>query len=284
MGDFSIEKFESDCRENGVRFWYAHEFMKSLGYDSWPSFKKVITRAMGSCARLQIDPTEAFVPATCLDDGKEIATYKLSRFACFLVSMNADSSKPEVAKAKTILAAIADTLIEERIKETDLGRIEARDDLKLAERAMAGVAKSAGLEKSIDYAIFKDAGFRGMYNMSLNQLMRRKGVESGKTMYDFMNLEELAGNLFRVTQTTARVKTRGVRGLDALQLTAKTVGKEVRTMMIQNSGTPPENLPIAENIKTVQSRLKSASRAMKKLDSRKKSKSDVPQLPLPDAT
>jgi DNA-damage-inducible protein D len=101
-------------------------------------------------------------------------------------------------------------------------------------------------------------------------------------MYDFMNLEELAGNLFRVTQTTARVKTREVRGLDALKFTAKTVGKEVRTMMIQNSGLAPENLPLAENIKTVQSRLKSASRAMKKFDAKKKSRNETPRLPLPD--
>jgi DNA-damage-inducible protein D len=282
MGEFSIEKFEADCRENGVRFWYAHEFMRSLGYDSWSSFKRVITKAMGSCARLGIDPTDSFVPATCVDNGKEISTYKLSRFACFLVSMNADSGKPEVAKAKTILAAIADKLIEERIAETDLGRIETREDLKLAERAMTGVAKAAGLERQLDYAIFKDAGFRGMYNMSISDLSRRKGIDPSKTMYDFMNLEELAGNLFRVTQTTARVKTRGVQGLDALKFTAKIVGKEVRTMMIQNSGIAPEELPIGENIKTVQSRLKSASRAMKKFDAKKKAGNELPRLPLPD--
>jgi len=118
--------------------------MKSLGYDSWASFKKVITKAMGSCARLGIAPTDSFIPATCVDDGREISTFKLSRFACFLVSMNADSGKPEVAKAKAILAAIADQLIEERIADTDLGRIETRDDLRMAERSMTGAAKAAG--------------------------------------------------------------------------------------------------------------------------------------------
>lgn len=282
MGEFRIEKFEADCRENGVRFWYAHEFMRSLGYDSWTSFLRVITKAMGSCARLGIDPTESFSRSTCIDNGKEISTYKLSRFACFLVSMHADSTKPEVAKAKAILAAIADRLVEERIAETDLGRIEARDDLKSAEGVLAGVAQNAGLQ-TWQYGIFKDAGFRGMYNMSLARLMERKGVDPKKTLYDFMALEELAGNLFRVTQTAARVKNRGVRGLLALKDTAHRVGTEVRTMMIQNSGTPPEQLPIAENISTVQSRLKSANRAMKRLDGEKRPpKNPTPELPLAD--
>src|ERR1700679_3280688 len=104
MGEFSIQQFEDAGRENGSRFWYAHEFMASLGYDSWSSFQLVITRAMGSCAKLGIDPTESFIPDTLIENGKEVQTYKLSRFACFLVSMHGDSKKEEVAKAKALLA------------------------------------------------------------------------------------------------------------------------------------------------------------------------------------
>ena len=265
MGDFSIQQFEEDGQENGVRFWYAHQFMKSLGYDSWPTFQKVITKAMGSCAKLGIDPTEAFIAASFLENEKEVRTYKLSRFACFLVSMHADSKKEEVAKAKAALAAIADKLVEERIRESDLGRIETRDDLKLAERFLAGAAQAGGLE-SHQFGIFKDAGFRGMYNMSLGELMVYKGVDGKKVLYDFMDLEELAGNLFRVTQTAARIKTGGVQGLPALKYTANQVGREVRRIMTKDGGRPPEQLPIAENIAGVKSRLKSANRAMKKMD------------------
>lgn len=271
MGDFTLQQFEEAGRENGIRFWYAHEFMVALGYDSWPSFQKVITKAMGSCAKLGIDPTEAFIPATILENGKEIKTYKLSRFACFLVSMHGDSKKEEVAKAKALLAAIADKLVEERIHENDLGRIETRDDLKLAERVLSGAAQSAGLENH-QFGIFKDAGFRGMYNMSLSNLMMRKGVEHGKVLYDFMDLEELAGNLFRITQTAARIKNQAPRGLSALSYTAKTVGHEVRSMMIKNSGVTPEALPIAEDISGVKKRLKATARAMKKMDKQSRRK------------
>jgi DNA-damage-inducible protein D len=276
MGEFSIQQFEADCHENGIRFWYAHEFMLALGYDAWQTFQKVVTKAMGACARLNIDPTESFIPATYLRDGKECKTYKLSRFACFLVSMYADAKKPEVALAKATLAAIADTLVEERIRETDLGRIETRDDLKSAERLLGGVAQSAGLENSA-FGIFKDAGFRGMYNMSLKQLMAHKGVAPKNVLYDFMGLEELAGNLFRVTQTASRINSSGVRGLPALSRTAEQVGREVRNIMTKDNGTAPERLPVAEDIAGVKKRLKTAHKEMRKMDGKPKKKSKLLQ-------
>ena len=271
MGDFDIRKFEESGRENGVRYWYAHEFMRALGYDSLPVFQKIITRAMASCANLGIDPA-----TTVVEDGLEFRSHKLTRFACFLVSMHADSSKEEVAKAKAVLAAIADQLIEERIQDHDLGRIEIREDLKLAERVMSGAAHAAGIEGS-KFAIFKDAGFRGMYNMPLQQLIRHKGADPKKTLYDFMGLEELAGNLFRVTQTAARVRNNQQHGMQQLTQTAQNVGAEVRQIMVRHSGVPPESLPIEANISKVKSRLKATARAMRKLDSKKK------KLPRTDA-
>ncbi|HHW4671273.1 MAG TPA: hypothetical protein ACQGQU_05750, partial [Xylella fastidiosa subsp. multiplex] len=101
-----------------------------------------------------------------------------------------------MAWAKTILAAIANTLIEQRIQSEDLARLETREDLKFGEKAMTSAAKDGGLQNA-EFGIFKDAGFRGMYNMTLRELQRYKRLPNGKTLYDFMGLEELAGNLFR---------------------------------------------------------------------------------------
>ena len=267
MSEFTIEEFERSSRENGVRFWDAQEFMERLGYESWTSFQGVIRKAMGSCARLNIEPSEVFIPHSYSDTaGKSTKTYKLTRFACFLISMHADAKKPEVVKVRAILAAIADQLIAERIKEQDLGRIEARDDLKLAERLMSGAAHEAGLESRY-FGIFKNAGFLGMYNMGLRELMHHKGVhEDGVVLYDLMGLEELAGNLFRATQTAARIKKHGPAGLSQVSRTAQEVGSEVRQIMIKDGGIAPENLPLEEPISIVKSRLKTAARRMKKLD------------------
>lgn len=270
MGQFNLQAFEDAGHANGTTFWYAHEFMRVLGYETWTSFQSVITKAMGSCAKLGLDPTDAFQADTYTDEsGKACKTYKLTRFACLLVTVHGDSKKPEVAQAKAALAAIADRLISERIQESDLGRIEAREDLKLAERLMSGTAQNAGLQSS-DFGLFKDAGFRGMYNMGLRQLIEHKGLDQSCTLYDFMGLEELAGNLFRATQTAARIKSEGTRGRDPLIRTAKAVGSEVRQMMIRNSGLAPEALPLSEDIGKVKKRLKTVNKAMKKLDGPKK--------------
>jgi DNA-damage-inducible protein D len=265
MSDFSIEAFENSSQENGLRFWDAREFMHRLGYESWASFQGVITRAMGSCAKLNIDPSEVFIIDSRIEDGKPLKTFKLTRFACFLITMHGDSKKVEVMQARAALAAIADRLIEHHIQENDIGRIEAREDLKMAERLMCGVAAENGVQTQ-QFGIFKDAGFRGMYNMSLRELQAQKGVDRDSTLYDFMGLEELAGNLFRVTQTAAKIKAENVTGLSGLTYTAKAVGHEVRSMMIKNSGIAPEDLPIEENIVTVKNRIKATARKMKTLD------------------
>lgn len=269
--DFDVDRFEEAAKQNGVRYWIAHEFMTALGYETWSSFSKVINKAMASCAALNVQIQEVFIPGVFLEDGKEVNTYRLTRFACFLVTMHADSKKPQVAQAKTVLAAIADALVEQQIQQDSLERIEVREELKGGESIMSAVAHKAGLQ-STEFGIFKDAGFRGMYNLSLQQLIKRKGavVEKGRTLYDFMGKTELAANLFRVTQTAERIKNVGASGVTQLSNTAHEVGKEVRNIMLKSSGVAPENLPLSEDLVKVKGRLKSAAKEMKKLDAPKK--------------
>lgn len=266
--DFSIQKFEDLSHQNGIRYWIAHEFMQKLGYTTWDSFKRVINKSIASCASLNVPVMENFMQMEYTYNGDIVATYKLTRFACFLVTMNADSRKQEVMQAKTVLAAIADALVEQAIHQGSMERIEARDELKDGERSLSGIAKSAGL-KSNEFGLFRDAGYRGLYNMSLAELIRYKGmkIEGNKTLYDFMGKSELAANLFRVTQTSERIKNNNITGSSNLRKTARTVGSEVREIMLRSGGTAPEDLPLEEDINAVKKRIKSASREMKKLDS-----------------
>ncbi|WP_314324433.1 damage-inducible protein D [Comamonas aquatica] len=264
---FDLDHFENTARQNGVRYWYAHEYMRELGYESWQAFHGVILKAQASCARLEMDTFAEFIPDTYLDpfSGAQTRTVKLTRFGCLLVAMHADERKPEVAAAKIALATIADRLISARLSQGDLGRIETRDDLKAAELALASAAKGAGVQNH-EHAFFKDAGIRGMYNRSLQELKQMRGLGEKDTAYDFMGLTELAGNLFRVTQTAERLKQTPNIGLRNAQRTAHTVGAEVRGMMIHNSGKPPEALPVETNIKDVKRQLRNTAKEMKKLD------------------
>jgi len=272
MTPSSLQLFEDGAKQNGQTWWDARELMAWLGYDTWQAFQKVITRAMTSCSRIGVDPTESFIRSESLVGGKQVLSYRLTRFACFLVAMAADAGKPEVVRMQVMLAAVTDHLIEQQVQSGDLARLDTRDDLKLAEKAMSQAASSRGVLPE-QFGIFKDAGFRGMYNMPLQDLKRFKGLaDPGKTLYDFMGLEEMAGNLFRVTQTTARIRNQNVSGLNPLAETAQQVGKEVRGMMIKNSGHAPEHLQLEDDIKDVQRRLKKMNREMKKLDKPKTSR------------
>lgn len=273
---FNLQRFEDTSHQNGIRYWFAHEFMQELGYESWASFNGVINKAIASCARLGLDVQDAFIPDSRSVEGKEQRTYRLTRFACLLVTMHADEKKPEVAAAKFVLATIADRLIAAQISENDLGRIEIRGDLKAAESAMGGAAKLAGVDTQ-GFGIFKDAGFRGMYNMSLADLKRSKGLNNKDVAYDFMGLTELAGNLFRVTQTAEKLKTMPGVGTNTAANAAKQVGSQVRKMMIDNSGVAPEALPAERHINQVKKELRSTAKEMGKLDSPKtlKKKSTV---------
>lgn len=266
--EFNIQKFEDAAYQNGIRYWVAHEFMKALGYETWTSFQKVINKSMASCASLGVQIPDVFIPDAFVEDGKTVNTFRLTRFACFLVTMHADSKKLQVSQAKSALAAIADSLVEHAIQQDALMRIEVRDELKSGESIMSAIALKGGLQTH-EFGIFKDAGFRGLYDMPLQSLINHKGANLNggkKTLYDFMGQTELAANLFRVTQTAERINNQGITGLPHLSATAKDVGKEVRGIMLKSSGVAPENLPVEEDINQIKRRLKSASKEMKKLD------------------
>ncbi|HEY5505690.1 MAG TPA: BRO family protein [Sedimentisphaerales bacterium] len=265
MTNFEIQAFEDSAKENGQRYWDAHEFMVALGYENWGTFQKVINKAIASCAQLGITIGDVFIPHTIVEGQKVTHTFKLTRFACFLVSMHADSKKPEVAQAKIALAALADALIQEKIESDSFERIELREELKGGENIMSGVAKGAGLQPT-QYGIFKDAGIRGMYNMSLRELITYKRAPGDKTLYDYMGKTELAANLFRVTQTAERIKHQKASGLTQISRAAQDVGVEVRDVMMRSGGTPPERLALEEDISNVKKRIKSTHKEMKRLD------------------
>lgn len=267
MTTFDIKQFEASAKEDGARYWAAHEFMNRLGYENWISFRGVVNKAISLCARLGVESMEAIIPFEALDENnKPFNSYKLTRFGCLLVTMQADVKKQEVAQAQVAFAAVADALVEKYINTHTLERLERREELKIAEQLLSGKAQASGVGNS-EFGIFKSAGFRGMYNMSLDELKAYKGASSHKgTLYDLMGITELAANTFRVTQTAERLKHTNASGLKQSASVAHQVGSEVRDVMIRSSGTRPENLPIEEDMNSVKRGIQNTQRQMKKLD------------------
>jgi len=240
---------------------------KALGYEGPKSFKKPFGKAMSVAATLGMDVSEHFHHTRRVVDGVEIDDCKLSRVACYLVAMNCDpTTYPAVARAQVYFAAMAEIARQAIEHAENVERVLLRDDMAGAEKSLSATAAGAGV---INFAFFRDKGYIGLYNMRLSAILAKKGLTPDATLNDFMGREELAANWFRVTQTEAKIRRENVRGQTSLEHAAYTVGREVRESIERVGGDMPENLPAAENISQVRSKLKKAARELQKIDKKK---------------
>lgn len=256
--------FDSLGHDNSIKYWYARDFMRMLGYDSYGTFRNVLNRAVAACTALNINVVENFIQTERKIGGRDLPDFKLSRFACYLVAMNGDPKKENVAKAQVYFVCLAESFRNYLEESGNVERMIGREELSDREKSLSGVAYQHGVSS---YAFFQNAGYRGMYNKNLRDLKESKGMRDlGRSLLDFMGKEELAGNWFRITQTEAKIKKDRIHGQSPLEEAAEKVGAQVRKAMMDISGTRPEDLPLAEDIKSVKKSLKSTHRKFKQID------------------
>lgn len=255
--------FEDCSRKNGLLYWYASEFMGFLGYGEYAPTLKPIQKAIQVMLSLDIDSSEHFREEFREMDGKRVKDLKLSRFACYLVAMNADSKKPQVAKAQIYFAALAEYFQQYIHDHEDVERVALRDEVTDHEKSLSKIAYTAGVE---NYAFFQSQGYLGLYNMPLSAVKLRKRIPDNRSPLDFMGSEELGANIFRITQTAAKIKRDRVTGQRNLEAAAYDVGRKVRDTIRSIGGTMPESLPPAEDIKKIKSDLKRTNKGFLKND------------------
>ena len=259
--------FEDQGFSNGERHWYATAFMAMLGYESMQSSEQPINRAIGTCTTLGIPVLENFEQVSRELDGERISDFKLSRFACYLIAMNGDVRKPQVALAQAYFAKVAEAMRQYHCGE-EVQRLQIRDEISSRERSLASTASRAGV---VQYGLFQNAGYRGMYNVDINTLKLMKGLKDrSRSLLDFMGKRELAGNLFRLTETEAKLKGENIHGQRPAENVAYQVGSKVRSMMIENTGTRPELLPLSGDIHHVRKGLKQTAKELRLRDRNKK--------------
>lgn len=255
--------FEKLSHQNGMLYWYASALMEALGYSEFKYNAQPILKAYQVCVNTGIDPLEHFIYFENEKNGKAFKDIKLTRFACYLVTMNADIKKPNVSKAQAYFAAFATAMQQYFIEQQDIERIDLRGQISENEKMLNATAKQAGI---INYAYFQNKGYLGLYNMPLAKIKEIKGVPDHRTPFDFMGAEELGANIFRVTQTDAKIKREKITGQEDLEKAAFNVGRMVRNVLIENGSTLPENLPPSEDIKQIKSGLKKTNKAFNKND------------------
>jgi DNA-damage-inducible protein D len=256
--------FELLAQQNGFRFWFASDLAKALGYQSTEPLQKALNKALAVCMMLNIDVAENFAS---IAPGKA-PEYKLSRFACYLTVMNADTRNPLVARAQVFFASLANAFWEAMAQHDEVDRLHVRGEISQHEKSLAGVAHKSGIQ---DYARFQNAGYVDMYNMPIWKLKSYKRFQGEGSLLDRMGRDELAANLFRLTQTEAKIRNDGIQGQQNLETAAETVGRIVRNTVLQISGQAPENLPLSPPISDTRKSIKATQRAFKKLDKPKTS-------------
>ena len=254
--------------ENGIEYWSAREMAKVLDYSEYRHFLPVIEKAKEACANSNNNPFDHFEDILeMIEIGKggrrEVESVKLSRYACYLIVQNADPSKEVVANGQTYFAH--QTRIAEikqmdeynRLTSEEEKRLFLRNELARHNSQLADAAKNAGVVESRDYAIFQNHGYKGLYGgLDAKAIHARKGLKKSQKILDHMGSTELAANLFRATQTEEKLRRENIKGKIKANQTHYEVGKKVRQTIKELGGTMPEDLPVADSIKSLENKEK----------------------------
>lgn len=257
-----ISPFERIKRANdaGMEYWSSRDFAEVLGYGDYRNFEGVIEKAKLSCFNSGHRLEDHFVDVTemvAIGSGAErpVKTVLLSRYACYLAIQNADPKKEIVAQGQTYFAVQTrrQELADERIEEER--RILLREEIRRHNVQLSDAAKGAGVVEPIDYAIFQNHGYMGLYGgLKMEDIHRRKRLKKSQKILDHMGSSELAANLFRATQAEEKLRRDNVQGKGSANRTHREVGAKVRQTIRELGGTMPENLPVAESIKKIETK------------------------------
>lgn len=261
-----ITLFESirEIDENGHEYWGARSLSKVLEYSEFRHFLPVIERAKESCTNSGhsvSDHFEDYLEEILHGKGakQDYESVKLSRYACYLIVQNADPSKEVVAQGQTYFAV--QTRLQEirqmeeynRLASEDEKRFFLRDEMKRHNIQLADAAKGAGVVEPLDYAIFQNHGYKGLYGgLDAKGIHRNKGLKKSQNILDHMGSTELAANLFRATQTEEKLRRDNINGKQQANQTHFEIGKKVRKTIEEIGGTMPEHLPVADSIKNLE--------------------------------
>ncbi len=229
-----------------------------LEYTQYRNFEAVIDKAKTACINSGYSVDDHFADVSnmvSIGSGAErpLKSIRLSRYACYLIIQNADPRKEIVAQGQTYftIQTRRQELEDERIE--DERRVLLRDEIRRHNIQLASVAKGAGVVEPMDYAIFQNHGYMGLYGgLKQRDIHKWKGLEKSQKILDHMGSTELAANLFRSTQTEDKLRRDDVKGKSAANRTHREVGAKVRKTIEELGGTMPEELPATESIKKLE--------------------------------
>lgn len=258
MGENIFENIKK-INEFWKEYWSAREFYKILEYSEYSKFIPAINRAKESCKNSKNSVEDHFADVSEMVDigswaKRLIENIYLSRFACYLIIQNADPTKEMVSLWQKYFAIqTRKQEIQEQYLE-DTRRKQLRDEMKKHNSALAETAEKAWVQ---NYWTFTNFWYMGLYDwLDAKWIHSKKWLKKSQKILDHMWSEELAANLFRATQTEAKLKRESILWESKANKTHYEVWKEVRETIKKLWGTMPEELPASDSINKVEKRLK----------------------------
>ena len=250
------QTFEGICQttSDGQEFWSARDLAHVLQYSEYRHFLPVIEKAKKACEnsdKFIENHFEHILDLVEIGSGakRSVENYRLSRYACYLIIQNADPSKTIVANGQTYFATqtrrqeLANDETFNQLDE-DKKRIFPRNELKEHNKQLVEAANQAGVESGLDFAIFQNHGYQGLYGgLDAKGIHQKKGLKKSQQILDHMGSTELAANLFRATQTEEKLRRDGIKGKQKANQAHYKVGTKVRQTIEDLGGTMPEELP-----------------------------------------
>ena len=263
-----VKTLDDIKHHNGVESWYARELYPLLGYARWENFLTAIDRAKESCKTTggKVDDHFREVTKTIkMPKGatKEIIDIKLTRYACYLVTLNGDPKKEAIAFAQAYFITQTRTveLLQQRMIE--LERIDARQKLKITEKEFSDMAFSRGVD-SKGVGEIRAKGDEALFGGRTTDQMKQKfGVSSKKPLADYLPNVTLKAKDLATAMTIEKTRQNNLSEKNEIRDEHITNNTNVRGALTK-TGIFPESLPPAEDIKKIEAKHRKEMKALQK--------------------
>ncbi|MFI6986109.1 DNA replication protein DnaD [Embleya sp. NPDC050154] len=132
--------------QQGNVYWSARKLQPLMGYRRWENLTPALNRARAAARNQGMDVDSNFLGSQEVagHSGPAPLDYRLTRFAAYLVAMNGDPNKPEVAAAQTYFAI--------QTRAAELAGVRPMDELELAERQVQLIREKRAAEARAERA------------------------------------------------------------------------------------------------------------------------------------
>lgn len=234
--------------ENGTEYWLASELLPLLGYKDKKNSETPINRAKEACTNSGGDININF------QDIKQGTDLQLTRLACYLIALNGNPKKEEIAFAQAYFVTRTREIEVLQVRMEEFERLSAREKLKITEKEFATMVVARGVTEGRDIGVIKSSGDKELFGGPTTVDMKKKlNIDPKRPLADFLPPVTLKAKDLATAMTTENSRSKNLQGKFLILGEHIKNNKNVRRALT-DSGIYPEKLPAAEDIKKIEIR------------------------------